>query len=130
MQSFDKGLIFKVSKLDSELRTTTQHIKTAQKMLQSNQYEIGFIKDLLSKKANFSDVIVQVENKVDREDYKELKHLLESNTNLHVESLQEENCMLTQDEPKTEAATSKFRKRQSPASRRNYQQSSSPFVDS
>lgn len=53
-------------------------------MLQSNQYEIGFIKDLLSKKANFSDVIVQVENKVDREDYKELKHLLESNTNLHV----------------------------------------------
>lgn len=84
MQSFDKGLIFKVSKLDSELRTTTQHIKTAQKMLQSNQYEIGFIKDLLSKKANFSDVIVQVENKADREDYKELKHLLESNTNLHV----------------------------------------------
>jgi hypothetical protein len=44
-----------------------------------------FIKDLLAKKANFTDIIVHTENKADKQDYKELKHLIESNTNLTAE---------------------------------------------
>jgi hypothetical protein len=41
-------------------------------------------------------VISQVENKADKQDYKELKHLLEANTN--IEHLEEEHCMITQEE--------------------------------
>ena len=47
----------------------SQHVKLTQKQLQSEQHEITLIKDLLAKKANFTDIIVHTENKVDKQDY-------------------------------------------------------------
>jgi hypothetical protein len=47
----------------------SQHVKLTQKQLQNEQHEITFIKDLLGKKANFTDIIVHTENKADKQDY-------------------------------------------------------------
>lgn len=48
----------------------SQHVKLTEKQLQGEQHEIAFIKDLLAKKANFTDIIVHTQNKADKQDYK------------------------------------------------------------
>jgi hypothetical protein len=35
------------------------------------------VRDILSKKANFSDILMHIENKVDKQEFKELKLLIE-----------------------------------------------------
>jgi len=62
-------LLVRVNKLDSDFKTMSQHVKLTQKQLQNEQHEITFIKDLLGKKANFTDIIVHTENKADKQDY-------------------------------------------------------------
>lgn len=76
MQNNDKSLYMKVNKLDSDFKSMSQHVKLTHKQVQSQQSEIAFIKDLLSKKANFTDIIVHTQNKADKQDYQELKHLI------------------------------------------------------
>ncbi len=113
-----------------------QHVKLTQKQLQSQHSEINFVKDLLAKKANFTDIIVHTQNKADKQDYQELKHLIQ-NTHTPVETMPHtdpepdlDSCMITQEEPQDESTPTlnRFRKRQSTSGKKNRQHSVSPFV--
>lgn len=66
--------------MESEVKVLAQHAKHTHKQLQSEQQEITLIKELLSKKANFTDIIVHTENKADKQDYQELRNLLHANS--------------------------------------------------
>jgi hypothetical protein len=74
----DKGILAKINKSENDIKNVFATCKGLDKKIAANQGEIVIIKDMLSKKANFSDILKHVEGKADKGDYKELKNLIEA----------------------------------------------------